>query len=172
MLVKNTTARDRNEDYCYQKMCEIFNSIKGSYKIENEAMPQLCHYDASTIIKDSEGNIKAKYAIEIKQRNQPFDEFKKYNTYFLTEDKLKVLQQHTKGFDKCLYLILHLGKWSLFDLRKIDWSKIPTKMLCQKERELDDDSPYIFKSTYLIPAELAFKTGNYEIGQQPLKKAN
>lgn len=167
MLVKNTTARNRNEDYCYNKMCEIFNSIKGKYQIENQAMPQLCHYDASTIIKDAKGNIKAKYAVEIKQRNQPFDEFKKYNTYFLTEDKLNNLQKHTKEFDKCLYLVLHLGKWSLFDLRQIDWSNIPIKMICQKERELDDDSPYIYKNTYLIPAELAIKKGTYKIGNRP-----
>jgi hypothetical protein len=165
-LVKNTVARNKNEDYDFNKMCEIFNAIKGSYKIENEAMPQLWHYDATTsIIKD--GIQKAKYAIEIKQRNQPFDEFKKFGTYFLTVDKLNNLQQHTKEFDKCLYLVLHLGKWVLFDLRKIDWSKVRTKMIWQKERELDEDSPYVFKKTYLIPQELVFKTGFYEIGNEP-----
>jgi len=167
MLVQNTAARDKNEDYDFIKMCEIFNSIKGKYKIENEAMPQLWHYDAITTIKNSDGVKKAAYAIEIKQRNQPYEEFKKFGTYFLTVEKLNNLQQHTKEFDKCLYLVLHLGKWSLFDIRKIDWSKIPTKMIRQKARELDEDSPYVFKKTFLIPAELAVKTGFYEIGQQP-----
>lgn len=169
-LVKNTPVLDMIEDYCFAKCDTIFNEMtkNSDYKVVNQQMPRRYHYDAITTIKDADGISKAKYAVEIKQRNKNFEDWEKDGSYYwLTTWKLKHLLKNTKGFNKCLYLVLHLGQWSLFDLRKIDWSKIEIRQMWQKERELDDDSPWVLRDTYFIPSYLALKTGTYDIGQRP-----
>lgn len=169
MLVQNKELLEKNEDYCFDRMDLIFNELNknSEYKIKDVKMPLRYHYDAEVeFVKDDK--TVAKYAIEIKQRNLNFDVWQKYGRYYyLTYNKLRHLQKTTAQFDKCLYLVLHLGKWSLFDLRKIDWSKVKCRLMKQKERQLDDDSKEEWKWTYYIPSSLAIKNGTYDIGDRP-----
>ena len=97
------------------------------------------------------------YAIEIKERNKNEEILKKYPFAELKPSKLKLMRNEAK--DKKLIYIVFLNQETayIFDIDKIDFTKIELYELFNKKVQFNNDSKMENELIYEIPYSMAIK---------------
>ena len=115
-----------------------------------------------------------KFNVEVKERNKNEEQLAKYPNAELKVPKLQRIYKATPK-DTWLYYVVLLNKktFMLFDLKRIDWSTIPSKYWTIRKCQMNPDSGYEKVLTYFIPYDKAALTMDcskyYEEYEQSLK---
>lgn len=98
------------------------------------------------------------YAIELKERNKNDVNMMKYPYAELKPSKLKLMRQEAKN--KKLIYIVFLNKETayVFDIDKIDFTKIELYEIRNKKVQFNNESRYENEWIYEIPYSMAIKT--------------
>lgn len=102
---------------------------------------------------------KVPFNVEIKERFKNEEQLKKYPHAELKVDKLERMKSVTPEDTSLLYMVLLNNKTCfIFNMDKLDWSKVETRKWRIKRTQLNPNSDYITVPTHFIPYELAVAT--------------
>ena len=96
------------------------------------------------------------FNVEIKERIKSEQQLAKFPNAELKVAKYDRMRKATRKGTRLLYMVL-LNKETclVFDLDKLDWTKVEKKNWRIKQTQMDENSPYIEVPTYFIPYNLA-----------------
>lgn len=132
------------------------NDIFNNYTITTTQTSLTCPVDIKGTISSTDKC--ARFNVEVKQRNKSEEQLLKYPTAELRVDKYNRMLQETPNGTALLYCILLNQEWCyVFNLKKLDWSKVSTFTWKIKRTQVDPNSPYDYYPTYSIPLDLAVR---------------
>ena len=135
------------------------NEIFSNYTVTTTGTPLTCPVDIKGSISTTDKC--AKFNVEVKQRNKSEEQLLKYPTAELRIDKYNRMLSETPNGTALLYIVLLNKEWCyVFNLKKLDWSKVSTFDWWIKQTQVEDNSPYKCYPTYSIPLELACRKIN------------
>ena len=113
------------------------------------------YVDLNCSVINQKGN-NVPFNVEIKERFKNEQQLQKNPNAELKVDKLERMRSVTKKGTKLLYMVLLNNKTCyLFNLDKLDWSKVEKRNWRIKRTQFNPNSDYITVPTYFIPYELA-----------------
>ena len=131
--------------------------LSGGTELEINPTDILDYVDLNCSIKNRKGKT-VPFNVEIKERYKDEKQLEKYPNAELKVSKLKRMKSVTNKGTKLLYMVLLNDKECLlFDLDKLDWTKVDTHIWRIKKTQLDPNSGYIDELTHFIPYALAIK---------------
>lgn len=96
------------------------------------------------------------FNVEIKERFKSEETLKKYPYAELRVDKLERMRKETPEGTSLLYMVLlNEERCLVFNLNKLDWSKVKTFDWWIKKTQVDPNSGYTKETMYNIPYNLA-----------------
>lgn len=136
-------------------VANTINDMFNNYEITVTQTPQYTSYDLDITFKGCNKGM----AMEVKEYNLTEENEKKYGkNVMLKVDKLMRMQKASEGKKLMYAVILNKKDLVLFDCSKIDWSTLKVVPIKQKKTQFDDNSPYVWLPTYIIPCKYAVKT--------------
>ena len=155
MLIDQITKQE-NEDRFIASQLITDTLIKNQYtNIQCKGTPITESIDLNC--KCTKQNKDYKFNVEIKKNNKTDYEFSIYPHALLRRDKLERMLEQSQDIPLYYMVLLNEKTCYLYNIRKIDWTKIELVNLHLKRTQLDDYSPYICYPTYRIPYNLAAK---------------
>ena len=101
-------------------------------------------------------NIKVPFNVEIKERFKNGEQLIKYPCAELKEEKLERMKSVTPKGTTLLYMVLlNKEKCLIFNLSKLDWSKVEKKNWRIKRTQFNPNSDYVTYPTFFIPYDMA-----------------
>ena len=129
-----------------------FGELFPNYEVTVTQLPQFSNYDLDVTIKDKD------VAVEVKEFTIDDEKMDKYGeNIMLKADKLMNMQK-ASGNKKLLYsIILNKKEVLIFDCSKLDWHNMKLINLRQKRVQMNPNSDWVVKPTYIIPCKYAIK---------------
>ncbi len=123
-----------------------------------KATPTPCSVDLKcSVVNEKDRTVK--FNVEVKERNKSEWQIKNYPEAELKVEKYERMREATPEGTKLLYMVLlNNQKCLIFDMDKLDWSKVEQKDWVIKKTQMDDDSPVVSTPTYFIPYNQAVVT--------------
>lgn len=158
-----------NQNYISEQVQK--NEEKGRYVAENvlsdflknyqyniTATPITSYVDLKGTVTTTQKNLD--FQVEVKQRFKTEEQILKYGSNVeLRVDKYKRMLSESPNGTSLLYMVLlNESKAYLFNMKKLDWSKVSTFNWKIKQTQVDPNSPYLYYPTFKIPTNLAFVT--------------
>lgn len=136
-------------------VANTLNDMFNNYNITVTQTPQYTSYDLDIKFDGCSKGM----AMEVKEYNLSEENEKKYGkNVMLKVDKLMRMQKASEGKKLMYAVILNKKELVMFDCSKIDWSTLKVVKIKQKKTQFDENSPYVWLPTYIIPCKYAVKT--------------
>lgn len=149
------TAQEKKDRFIASKCLTELLSKGKDLQIKPTEITDSVDLNCSVVNKN---NKKIPFNVEIKERYKSDYQLKLYPNAELKADKLKRMKSVTPKGTKLFYMVLLNNKECLlFDLDKLDWSKVTTKYWHIKRTQVNPNSDYIDVLTHFIPYDLALK---------------
>lgn len=132
-------------------------SISGDITSSISISSTPCDYNYDLDLSVTYHGVKTDYAIELKERNKNEENMKKYPYAELKPSKLKLMRKEAQG--KKLIYIVFLNKEIayVFDIDKIDFTKIELYEMHNKKVQFNNESKFQNELIYEIPYSMAVK---------------
>ena len=149
--IQESEQKDRFIGQC------VLEQIFKDRKLDINETDTFCSVDLKcTALNKKDKRIK--FNVEIKERYKSQENIIKYPYAELRVDKLDRMKQETGKKTALLYMVLlNDTTMYLFNLSKLDWSKVGIYNWRIKACQSDQNSPYTYKPIYQIPYNMAFK---------------
>lgn len=134
----------------------VLSDFLKNYQYSVTATPVDCYVDLKGTITTSKRNID--FQVEVKQRYKSEEQIMKYGSNVeLRVDKYnRMLTESPNGTSLLYMVLLNESTVYLFNMKKLDWSKVTTFNWKIRQTQVDPNSPYLYYPTYKIPTTLAF----------------
>ena len=116
--------------------------------------------DLQCLLIDPDAMTKKQINVEIKERIKSEENLEKYPWAELKVEKWNGMRAFTPSYAELLYVVLlNRKKAIIFDMFRLDWSKVTQTIWHIKDTQFDDQSEYFDTPILCIPYELA----DYEV---------
>lgn len=137
----------------YVAECAL-NDWLGKFTLTMTETEITCPVDIAGTVSTTDKTVN--FVIEVKERFKNEEQLIKYPECELRVDKFQRMLSEAPNGTSLLYMVLlneEVGY--IYNMKKLDWSKVTTFNWRIKQTQVDPNSPYLYYPTYKIPTELA-----------------
>ena len=150
-----TSEVEKNEEKGRFVAEYVLSDFLRNYDYYVTSTPINCSVDLKGTVSTT--NRSLDFQVEVKQRFKTDEQLKKYgNKVELRVDKYERMLSESPNGTALLYMVLlNENTAYIFNMKKLDWSRVETFNWRIKQTQVDPHSPYKYFPTYIIPTDLA-----------------